>query len=185
MAQASIAQVHLAAERYADAAEAARRALALNPRHKEARYALANALLRAGDEEHGRQELAAARQLQADDLNRTREGFATNLLRIEAGLREQEGKFDAAAALWQQVTERAAGTVPDLVSLGDALSKAGRHADAAAAYVRASTIAATPDIYRSLVQAYVSLGRTADADAARAMYEQVKRQRLLEMAAGR
>ena len=184
-AHAAIGQIHLAAGRYAEAVEASGRALVRNPGQREARYALAIALLRLGDESRGRQELAAAQQLQAEDLGRLRESYATNLLRIEAALREQQGKFDDAASLWRQVTERTPAAASDLLSLADALSKAGRHAEAIAAFREVAKLPVQPDVYRSIIKEYLVLGRTEEADAAGAAYQQLKKERLLKLVAER
>jgi tetratricopeptide (TPR) repeat protein len=188
-AASAIAQIQLAAGRFAEAVEAARRALAGNPRDKEARYALANALLRSGNEkegeEAGRAELAEAEKQQAEELARVRESYAVNLLRIEAALREQQGRSQDAATLRQQVVTRNPRNATDLASLGDTFAKSGNHEAAAAAYRDALALSPEPDVFRSIIREYQALGRTQEAADARTAYQRLKRERLLESPADR
>lgn len=178
--ESRIAQLQLAAGHYTEAIDAARRAITRNPRNREARFALARALLQTGSEAEGKSELAAAEQLQTEELVRVRQTFATNLIRIEAAQREQQQKWDEAVSLRRDVIGRADSVPSDLALLGEALSKTGQHAEAIAAYRAAIAADPEPDTYRALIRECLAAGRTADADAARAEYQRVQRQRFLE-----
>jgi len=184
-ASSAIAQAQLAAGRFAEAIEAARRALAVNPQDREALYALGNALLQSGNEKEGRVELAEAGKLQAEELARLRESYAINLIRIEASLREQQGRWQEAATLRQQVVTRNPGSAADLASLGDSLVKAGNHQAAAGAYRDALALGPDPDVFRSIIREYEILGRTQEAADARTAYQRQKHERLLEPPADR
>jgi len=184
-ASSAIAQAQLAAGRFAEAIEAARRALAVNPQDREALYALGNALLQSGNEKEGRVELAEAGKLQAEELARLRESYAINLVRIEASLREQQGRWQEAATLRQQVVTRNRGSAADLASLGDSLAKAGNHQAAAGAYRDALALGPDPDVFRSIIREYETLGRTQEAADARTAYRRQKQERLLEPPADR
>ena len=185
VAASAIAQIQLAAGRYTEAVEAARRALAGNPRDREARYALGNALLRSGGDKDGRTELAEAERQQAEELARVRESYAVNLLRIEAALREQQGRWQEAVALRQQVVARTPANAADLASLGDSLAKVGNHQSAAGAYRDALALRPAPDVFRSIIREYQALGQMQEADEARTAYQRLKQQRLLESPADR
>src|SRR6185312_14730452 len=63
---AAIGQVYLRTGAYADAVAAARRAVALDASHKEARYVLATSLIRLGDVDEGKRELEVYQRLQTE-----------------------------------------------------------------------------------------------------------------------
>jgi len=175
-----LAQIYLASGKSSDAAEAAKRAIAIDPNSREARFALGRALQQLGNEDAAKAELAAAERLQLQETEKTRAAMATNLIRTDALLREQQGKWDEAAGLRRDVTASAAAVPSDFTLLGEALSKAGRHAEAIEAFREALGRDSQPEIYQGLIRELAAAGRTADADVARTTYERVKRQRFLE-----
>jgi tetratricopeptide (TPR) repeat protein len=181
---ARLAQVYLGAGRYAEAIEAARRALAGDANNREARFALGRSLQLTGKSEEAAGELAAAERLQLQETEKLREVMATNLVRTEALLREQQGKWEEAAALRRDVTAHAAAQPSDFTLLGEALSMAGRHVEAIEAFRAALDRDSQPEIYQGLVREFTAAGRPADAEVARAAYERVKRQRFLESVQG-
>jgi tetratricopeptide (TPR) repeat protein len=181
---ARLAQVYLDAGRYGEAIDAARRALAIDANGREARFALGRSLQLTGKTEEAAAELAAAERLQREELEKTREGMATNLVRTEALLREQQGKWEEAAALRRDVTARAAAQPSDFTRLGEALAMAGRHVEAIEAFRAALDRDSQPEIYQGLIREFTAAGRPADAEVARAAYERVKRQRFLESVQG-
>ena len=136
-AYAAIGQIHLAAERYRDATEPLGKAVTLKPEQAEAHHALATALIRLGIEQDGKRQLEIAQRLERERLEAVQRDYQVNLLRIEAALRADEGRFDEAARLWQQVADREPNAFSDHVSLGKALGKAGQHAAAIDAFQRA------------------------------------------------
>ena len=184
-AYAAIGQIHLAAGRYRDATEPLRRALTLKPDQAEARYALATALIRLGIDQEGKQQLEIAQRLQMERLEAVRRDYQVNLLRIEAALRTSEGRFDEAARLWQQVADREPDVFSTYVSLGKALGKAGQHAPAIDAFERALQLSNEADVHGHLADEYRALGRDQDAARARAVYEELREQRLRARGAGR
>jgi tetratricopeptide (TPR) repeat protein len=177
-AHMNIGQIHLAAERYGEAASALQHAVDAQPNHAEARYGLAAALLRAGNEEDGARQMEVARRLQADAMAQSRRAYEVNLLKIEAALRTVEARDAEAAALWQQVVDREPDLVSNSVSLAEALSRAGRHDQAAAAFARAITRADAPELHRRLAQEYAQIGRADQSAHEQATYEQMRKDRL-------
>ena len=103
---AAIGQIHLSAGRYDDAIEILQRAVNLKPQHKEARYALANALVRLGKMDEGKRELEVVAKLQAEALEEEHQSYELNQLKLEGNLRFNEGKYEEAASLWRQVVDR-------------------------------------------------------------------------------
>jgi len=87
---AVMGQIHLNAGRLTLAEPVLRRALAMEPDSKEARYALAMTLLRLGNEEEGQQQLAEFERLQETFLDERREKYADDLLERTERLRDEE-----------------------------------------------------------------------------------------------
>ena len=86
-ALASGAQVHSSAGRDDVAATLLRRAVALDPAHLEARYALSRALLRLGSTEEARRELQVFEQLQQKAMQDERRRFQENQIKIDETLK--------------------------------------------------------------------------------------------------
>jgi len=86
-ALATAAQMHAAAGRDGSAVTLLRRAVALNPSHLEARYALSRALLRLGQDGEARRELEVFEQLQQKAMQDQRRQFQENQIRIDEALK--------------------------------------------------------------------------------------------------
>ncbi len=84
------AQIHAAAGRDASAVNLLRRAVAVEPLHLEARYALSRALLRLGQDGEARRELEVFEQLQQKALQDQRRQFEENQIRIDEMLKGSE-----------------------------------------------------------------------------------------------
>jgi tetratricopeptide (TPR) repeat protein len=180
----NIGQIHLDAERYAEAASAFQHAVDARPNHAAARYGLAAALLRAGNEAEGARQMEVARRLQADAMAESRRAYEVNLLKIDAALRSQEARHADAAALWQQVVDREPEAA-NVVSLGEALARAGRHEQAAVAFTKALALANEPELHRRLADEYAQIGRADESAREQAMYEQLRRERLRRLGGNR
>jgi tetratricopeptide (TPR) repeat protein len=174
----NIGQIHLAAERYGEAVSAFQHAVDAQPNHASARYGLAAALLRAGNEVEGARQMDIARRLQADAIAESRRAYEVNLLKIEAALRSREDRHVEAAELWQQVADREPDVAANSVSLGEALARAGRHEQATAAFAVAVALTNEPELHRRLAQEYVQVGRGDESTRERMIYEQMRRERL-------
>jgi len=167
-----VGQLHLNAERYGDAAIALRRLVILQPTFAEARYALANALMRAGRSDEGARELAEFQRVQIQLAERKRRMMALDVIKEEAALRLAEGAFNRAAALWQQAVEQEPAAAANHASLAAALVAAGRPEVALQHYEKAAALGGRADVYRQLAALYARLGRSEDSALARARYEQ-------------
>jgi tetratricopeptide (TPR) repeat protein len=89
---ATIGQIHAASGRDEDAVTALRRAVALDPAHLEAHYALSRALSRLNRADDARQELEIFAQLQSKAMADERRRFEDNQLKIEETLKGGEPK---------------------------------------------------------------------------------------------
>lgn len=131
-AHAGIGRIQLDAGRYADAAEALRRAVELTADQNEARYALATALMRLGETQEAAEEFARVEEAQRRAFAERRRNMSRDVLKEEAALRAAEGQYDRAIELY----ERAATLSSDPAvyrELAALYSKRGRIDDAARA----------------------------------------------------
>ena len=139
---AGAGQVQLRMKRYAQAADALARAVALGSGDVETRYALGTAFIRLGREEEGKAQIAASQRLQAEQIAAGQRDFELQALR-RRGLRDlAEGNHaDAVAALERaieaQAIEQSADLHHDMAAAYAALGKvddAARHRAAAARF---------------------------------------------------
>lgn len=131
-AHTGIGQIHLNAGRDADAVDALRRATEIAPASHDARYALANALVRLGRTQEAAEHFVRVEQAQRQMLADRRRGLSHDVLKEEAALRAAEGKFETAIDLY----EKALAVMVDPSVYGHLAvlySKVGRAPDAARA----------------------------------------------------
>ena len=103
---AAIGQVHLRGGNYAEAVAAARRAVALDASHKEARYVLATSLVRMGNVDEGKRELEMYQRLQTEATAARSRQLEIEGLRRDASVSIVNGEFAKAVALLRQALER-------------------------------------------------------------------------------
>lgn len=141
---ASVGRIHLIAGRHDDAALALRRAVALRPDLHDARYALATALTRLGQNEAAARELDTFERASRQALAARRQDMAVDVLIEEASLRASEGRLDEAIKRYEEAV--AIGAPPDAyLRLADLYTRVGRRDDssrARAAYGRLARPAA-------------------------------------------
>jgi tetratricopeptide (TPR) repeat protein len=173
-AHAALGQIHLASGRPEDAVTALQRAVTLNPAHNEARYALGSALVRLGRIDEGQKELQAFERLQAESLEKERKTYEVNLVRLEASLRSQEGKYAESAALWRKVVEQEPNQPSNYFGLALALSRGEQYEPAVEAFLQLLKLDDRPDVHRHLSELYTKLGRPAEAANERARYDRLR-----------
>jgi tetratricopeptide (TPR) repeat protein len=174
----AMSQVYLKAGEYAAAAEAARQAVKRKPGSKQARYALATALMRLDKPDEARQELSAFERLQADETAAVARQMTLNGLRREASVRSDTGEWDRAVALLRKVLELAPDDASSNVELGLALLRSGQPAEAVDRFKTAERLAASLEVHQHLAAAYAALGRNDDSQRELAMYRQLRREAL-------
>ena len=99
---ATMGQIHLTAGRFENAEPLLRRAVALDPRLPQARYALGSTLLRLGQAAEGKKELDEFQRLRAAALEDQRRGFEIATLTHEAELLVAAGRLEAALVPYQR-----------------------------------------------------------------------------------
>lgn len=184
-ARVAIGQIHLREDRFADAAAAARTALAADANQKEARYVLGTALLRLGDAEAGRAELAAYQQLQRDASATQARAFELAGLQREATVHAAKGDHAAAAAVLQRLLDLDPSSSQTRVDLGMALLRSGRPQDAIAPLNAAIAAGASPEARTALAEAYTAAGQPEAARAQMAEYARLRREALKAAGADR
>jgi tetratricopeptide (TPR) repeat protein len=173
-AHAALGQLYLSSGRLEDAVTALERAVALKPGHTEARYALGSTLVRLGKVEEGQEELQVFEQLQAEALEKERKSYEINLVRLEASLRNQEGKYDESAVLWRKVVAQEPNQPSNYFGLAQALSRGGQYESAVEAFLKLLKLEDRPDVHRQLAELYTKLGRATEAAHERAQYDRLR-----------
>jgi tetratricopeptide (TPR) repeat protein len=102
------------------AAEAARRAIAMNPSNKQAHYSLATALMRLDRPDEAKPEFEAFERLQKEDTAASARQMTINGLRREAAGYLASGEYDRAVAALQKALE----LVPDNADVREELADA-------------------------------------------------------------
>jgi tetratricopeptide (TPR) repeat protein len=176
-AAASLAQTHLRRQDYAAAADAARRALELDPEDSEARYVLGTSLIRLGRVEDGQRELETLRRQQAEVAAARAHILEVEGLRRDAAVAIADGTFVEAVALRRKVLALDPSAFSHL-ELGLALLDAGQPEEAIERLHTAARMDGPFEVHRYLAEAYAAAGRQAESDRERATYERRKQEAL-------
>jgi tetratricopeptide (TPR) repeat protein len=178
----TIGRQHLAAGRHPAAIETLTRAVALQPQNTPAVHALADSLLRAGRIDEGQKRRQESEQLQERVVARERLMRTVGMLAVQAELHMGERQYGSAIAIWQQVIELEGGSATNYLRLAEALSGAGRLADAASQIQLAiASPNAGPEAHRRLADVYASLGRNAESASARRTYIEQRLRQLSQL----
>jgi tetratricopeptide (TPR) repeat protein len=170
-AHLSIGQMHLDAGRYAEAIASLRWVARRSPSLAGARYALANALQRAGQPDEAAEELAAFTRLQAQATEADRKDRRVGALQLQATLFEQTGQCVQAVDVRRRLIQLTPEMAGHHVALADCLVRLGRQEEAAEALERAVSLGAPPTIFRRLADLYFRLGRPDDSAEATRRYD--------------
>jgi Flp pilus assembly protein TadD len=169
---AAIGQNHRAANRFADAEAALRRAVTVNPDLAQARYSLGQALLRLGRTEDAREQFDAFQRLRDRAMEEQRRTFELDKLRAEAVRHTSSGHHDMAVAALEKLVDRMPEQAEFRLALADALTRSGHVEDAVQHLERAAALGSGPDVYRRLAEVYARLGRREASERASQTYEQ-------------
>jgi tetratricopeptide (TPR) repeat protein len=182
---AAIGQVYLRLGNYADAVAAARRAVAVDGAHREARYILATSLVRMGNVDEGKRELEIYQRLQSEATTARTRQLEIEGLRRDASVSIVNGEFAKAVALLRQALERDQGSARAHLDLGIALLKAGQAVDAIE-HLNAAAVGETgEDAHEYLAEAYTILGRHDEADRERSIVVRMRQEALRGTGTGR
>jgi tetratricopeptide (TPR) repeat protein len=171
---ALVGRIHLDADRPDAAVPALRRALELAPGHADARYALATALLRLGDDEAAAREREVFDRASRASIEARRRQMAVDVLSGEAAVRTAEGFHDRAVALWERVVEVEPERVAHLRNLAAAQVRAGRTLEAIQTYERSASVEGGAEVYRRLAELYAQVGRHDDSRRASLMSDSAR-----------
>lgn len=166
---AAIGQVYLRMAAYAAAAAAARRAVALDASHKEARYVLATSLIRLGEVDEGKRELEVYQRLQTEATAERSRQLEIEGFRRDASLSIVNGEHEKAIELLRRALERDPQSAGSHLDLGIALLKGGHAAEAVEQLAAAASRENTEEVHAYLAEAYAALGRQADSERERAI----------------
>jgi tetratricopeptide (TPR) repeat protein len=177
-AHIGVAQVRLRDEHFEEAAAAARRAVALDTTHKQARYVLGTALRRLGRQDDGNRQLPEYQRLQAEATARESRRLELAALRRDASVNMANGNYDRAVELLAKALAAGPGDPASELDLGQALFKAGKAADAVPHLRAALAPGATPDVHRLLAEAYAATGQANESRHERTLYMQARQEAL-------
>jgi tetratricopeptide (TPR) repeat protein len=127
-----------------------------------------------GRSDEGQKELQIFERLQAEALEKERRSYEVNLIRLEASLRNQEGKYVESAALWRKVVEQEPNQASNYFGLAMALSRAEQYESAVEAFQQLLKLDDRSDVHRHLSELYTKLGRPAEAASERARYDRLR-----------
>jgi len=175
-AYTSLGQVHLRQGRYKDAADASRRALELDPAHREARYVHATSLIRLGSADEGAAEMQVFQRLQAEDGEARARTFELGRLRREASVSRASGDLANAIELLRRALVYEPRSATSHLDLGVALLDNGQAAEAIERLTTALALNAPFDVHRHLAKAYAALGQKDDSQREQSIYERLRRE---------
>ena len=175
---AALGRVHLAAVRYTAAAEALLKAIALQPSDGEALQALGDALVHDGKVEEGHKRIEEAARAQAAAVEEQRRLRTFGMLGSQATLSMQQGDYERAIALRQQVIELDPGNAGHYIRLADTLVRARRLEDAATHLRTAISLGGGPEAHRRLAEVLAGLGRSEQSALERQQYRDLRLQEL-------
>jgi len=172
----ALGQLHLRGGQYADAANTSRRALEIDPAHREARYLHATALIREGNVDEGNAEMQVFQRLQAEDSEARARGLELGRLRREASVSLASGDGANAVALLRRALVYEPRSASSHLDLGVALLESGQAAEALERLTTAAALNAPIEVHRHLAKAYATLGRNEESQKELSTYERLRRE---------
>jgi tetratricopeptide (TPR) repeat protein len=176
----ALGQLHLREARLADAADASRRALEIDPGHREARYVHATSLIRMGNADAGNAEMDVFQRLQAEDSDARSRTFELGRLRREASVARAAGDYTTAVVLLQRALVLEPRAATSHLDLGLALLEGGQVAAAIERLNTAAALNAPLDVHRHLAKAYATLGQKDESAKEQATYERLRRESIMK-----
>jgi tetratricopeptide (TPR) repeat protein len=176
----ALGQLHLSEARLADAADASRRALEIDPGHREARYVHATSLIRMGNADAGNAEMEVFQRLQAEDGDARSRTFELGRLRREASVARAAGDYATAVVFLQRALVLEPRAATSHLDLGLALLEGGQVAAAIERLNTEAALNAPLDVHRHLAQAYATLGQKDESAKEQATYERLRRESIIK-----
>jgi tetratricopeptide (TPR) repeat protein len=178
------AQIALRLGRFAEAANAARQALALDASQQKARFALGTALTRLGNTQAGQRELSTFQQQVDETAARRRHALEVATLVSDGARAQAAGAYEEAARLFERALQTGADADVE-GQLASALWKTGRPAEALAHLMKALDVSPSDaELHKLTAEVYAALGlqneREREEQAYRRLLAQRKERRLAE-----
>lgn len=176
----ALGQLHLRGGRLAEAVAASRRALEIDPGHREARYVHATSLIRMGNVDEGSAEMQVFQRLQAEDSDSRARTFELGRLRREASVARAAGDYTTAVSLLQRALVLEPRAATSHLDLGLALLDGGQVAAAIDRLNTAAALNAPLDVHRHLAKAYAALGQKDESAREEATYARLRREAIVK-----
>jgi tetratricopeptide (TPR) repeat protein len=126
----NVAQVQLGQGQFAEAVESSRRALRIEPDHGKSRYVLGTSLIRMGDTEEGRSELARFGELEASEV--AADNLGREVASIKTGAMDEvsNGEYEQAVVTYREAIDAYPEVPLFRLSLASAQSLLDQHEEA-------------------------------------------------------
>ena len=170
----ALGQSHMAAHRDLDAIEALERAVALAPNLREARYALAQALTRAGRRADAQRQLTEFDRLRAEAIARDRRQMDIAAIKATAMRQSAQGQHRQSAETWKKVIALEPDVAQNYRDLAEVLVKAGALEESLQYFVKTAELDGVADVHGRLADVLARLGRTRESALARDTYERLR-----------
>jgi tetratricopeptide (TPR) repeat protein len=170
----ALGRSHMAAHRDLDAIEALERAVALGPNLREAHYALAQALTRAGRRADAQRQLTEFERLRAEAIARDRRGMDIAAIKGAAMRQSAAGQNRQSVETWKKVIALEPDEAQNHLDLAEALVKAGALEESLQYFVKAAELNGVADVHGRLADVLARLGRTRESALARETYERLR-----------
>ena len=147
----------MASGRDADAVAALERAVTLQPDLREARYSLAQALMRASRPDDARRHLAEFERQRAEATARERRALNVDAVRGEAARKSAAGQHLQAAESWKQVVALEPGEARNYFNLAEALFRAGALEESLRYFVKTAEMDGVAEVHLRLADVLARL----------------------------
>jgi tetratricopeptide (TPR) repeat protein len=164
----------MADHRDADAVAALERAVTLQPDLREARYALAQALMRASRREDAQRHLLEFERQRTEARARERRILDIDEARGEAARKSAAGQHREAVETWKKVIALQPDTAQNYLDLAEALVKAGALEDSLQYFVKTADLDGVAEVHLRLSDVLARLGRARESALARETYERLR-----------
>ena len=153
----------MADHRDGDAVAALERAVTLQPDLRESRYALAQALTRAGRRADATRQLTEFERLRAEATARERRDLEIDALKSTAARQSAESRFRQSADTWKQVIVAQPGVAQNYRELAEVLVRAGALEESLQYFVKTAELDGVAEVHGRLADVLARLGRTGRA----------------------
>jgi tetratricopeptide (TPR) repeat protein len=169
-----LGQSLMAQRRDEDAVAAFERAVTLQPNLHEARYGLAQALMRASRREDAQRQLAEFERQRTEAAARERRAIDIDAVKGEAAQKSTAGQHVQAVQIWKEVIALEPDQARNYFELADALVKAGALEESLQYFVKTADMDGVAEVHLRLAEVLARLGRAREAGLARETYENLR-----------